>query len=330
MVLTRRQVVRKSAALAGGVVLAALVALVLGSVTMTPGEIWTAITNPHSTLGVILFDVRLPRVLLAVVVGAALSLAGACYQALLRNPLAEPYVLGISSGAALGVIMSLVLVPRWSAGTPLAGLLGALLTTAAVYLLGYRRGRISGQSLLLAGIIVASFLSAVIVFLMTALGTRDLRSTAFWLMGDLGLFPGIPLPWLVLPVIGAGALAYRFAPELNLLLVGEEEAAALGVDVPRAKLVVYVAASALTAVAVAAAGSIGFVGLLVPHIVRMLFGNDYRVLLPTAALAGAIILVAADTAARTVVAPTELPVGAFTALAGAPLFIYLLRRRSPE
>jgi iron complex transport system permease protein len=254
MVLTRRQVVRKSAVLAGGVVLVALVALVLGSVTMTPGEIWTAITNRHSTLGVILFDVRLPRVLLAVVVGAALSLAGACYQALLRNPLAEPYVLGISSGAALGVIMSLVLVPRWTAGTPLAGLLGALLTTAAVYLLGYRRGRISGQSLLLAGVIVASFLSAVIVFLMTALGTRDLRSTAFWLMGDLGLFPGIPLPWLFLAVLGAGALAYRFAPELNLLLGGEEDAASLGVDVPRAKLAVYVAASALTAVAVAAAG----------------------------------------------------------------------------
>lgn len=330
MVLTRRQVVRTSLLLGGGVLLAALVALILGSVTLTPGEIWSAITNPNSTLGVILFGVRLPRVVLALLVGASLSLAGACYQALLRNPLAEPYVLGISSGAALGVIMSLLLVPRWTAGTPLAGLLGALLTTAAVYLLGYRRGRISGQSLLLAGVIVASFLSAVIVFLMTALGTRDLRSTAFWLMGDLGLFPGIPLPWLFLAVLGAGALAYRFAPELNLLLAGEEEAASLGVDVPRAKLAVYVAASGLTAVAVAAAGSIGFVGLLVPHIVRLLFGNDYRLLLPGSALTGAILLVAADTAARTVAAPTELPVGAFTAVAGAPLFIYLLRRRSSE
>lgn len=326
MILTRRYVVKISLILLGAALLVALIALLLGSVTFTPSEIWTAVTNPQGTLGVILFDVRLPRVLLALLVGAALSLSGACYQALLRNSLADPYVLGISSGAALGVILSLVLVPRWSAGTPLAGLLGALLTTAVVYLLGHRRGRISGQSLLLAGVIVASFLSALIVFLMTALGTRDLRSTAFWLMGDLGLFPGIPLPWLFLAVLVAGALAYRFAAELNLLLVGEEEAAALGVDVPRAKLAVYVAASGLTAVAVAAAGSIGFVGLLVPHIVRLMFGNDYRLLLPASALTGAIILVAADTAARTVAAPTELPVGAFTAVAGAPLFIYLLRR----
>ncbi len=330
MMLTRRRVVWTSLTLLGAALLVALIALLLGAVTFTPGEVWEAVRNPQGTLGVILFDVRLPRVLLALLVGAALSVAGACYQALLRNPLAEPYVLGISSGAALGVILSLVAVPRWRPAAPLAGLVGALVTTAIVYLLGYRRGRISGQSLLLAGVIVASFLSAVIVCLMTALGSRDLRSTAFWLMGDLGLFTGIPLIWILLAVLAAGALAYRFAPELNLLLVGEEEAASLGVDVARAKLAVYVAASVLTAVAVAAAGSIGFVGLLVPHLMRMLFGNDYRLLLPAAALAGALLLVAADTAARTVAAPTELPVGAFTALAGAPLFIYLLRRRLAE
>jgi len=228
------------------------------------------------------------------------------------------------------VIVSLLLLPKWALGAPVAGLAGALATTGAVYLLGYRRGRVSGQSLLLAGVIVASFLSAVIVFLMTALGSRDLRSTAFWLMGDLGLFTGVPLLGIFVTVAAAGAVAYRFAPELNLLLVGEEEAASLGVDVPRAKLSVYIAASVLTAVAVAAAGSIGFVGLLVPHIARMLFGNDYRLLLPASALGGAIMLVAADTAARTVAAPTELPVGAFTAVAGAPLFIYLLRRRVSE
>lgn len=330
MILTRRRVAWTSLALLGGAVLAAIIALLLGAVTFTPGEVLEAVRNPQGTLGVILFDVRLPRVLLALLVGAALSVAGACYQALLRNPLAEPYVLGISSGAALGVILSLVAVPRWQPAAPLAGLLGALLTTGVVYLLGYRRGRISGQSLLLAGVIVASFLSAVIVCLMTVLGSRDLRSTAFWLMGDLGLFTGIPMVWVLLAVLAAGTLAYRYAPELNLLLVGEEEAASLGVDVARAKLAVYVAASVLTAVAVAAAGSIGFVGLLVPHLVRLLLGNDYRLLLPAAAMAGAILLVAADTAARTVAAPTELPVGAFTALAGAPLFIYLLRRRLAE
>ena len=329
-ILNRRRVLWTSLALLGAAVLAGVIAMLFGSVTFTPGDIVAAVRSPQGTLGVILFDIRLPRVLLALVVGAALSLAGACYQALLRNPLAEPYVLGVSSGAALGVILALLLVPNASLSAPIAGLCGALITTGAVYLLGYRRGRVGGQSLLLAGVIVASFLSAVIVFLMTALGSRDLRSTAFWLMGDLGLFTGVPLPWLFLAVLAAGAVAYRFAPELNLLLAGEEEAAAMGVDVPRAKFAVYVAASVLTAVAVAAAGSIGFVGLLVPHIVRLLFGNDYRLLLPASALAGAIMLVAADTAARTVAAPTELPVGAFTAVAGAPLFIYLLRRRLSE
>ncbi len=330
MILTRRRVVWTSLAVLGTAVVVTLVALLLGSVTFTPSEVRAAVRDPQSTWGVILFDVRLPRVLLALIVGAALSVAGACYQALLRNPLADPYVLGISSGAALGVILWRVVGPAWQLGAAPAGLLGALVTTGVVYLLGYRRGRVSGQSLLLAGVIVASFLSAVIVCLMTTLGSRDLRGTAFWLMGDLGLFTGIPLGWILLVVLGASTLAYRFAAELNLLLVGEEEAAALGVDVPRAKLAVYVAASALTAVAVAAAGAIGFLGLLVPHLVRLLLGNDYRLLLPVAALSGAVLLVVADTAARTVVAPTELPVGAFTALAGAPLFIYLLRRRLAE
>lgn len=330
MILSRRRVLKICALLSGVVFLAGLVALLLGSMTFTPAEIMNAFRDPQGTLGTILFNVRLPRVLLAVMVGAALSLSGACYQALLRNPLADPYVLGISSGAALGVILSLVLLPHWWLGTPVAGLLGALTTTAVVYMLGYRHGRISGQGLLLAGVIVASFLSAIIVFLMTVLGSRDLRSTAFWLMGDLSLFTGIPLHWVLLPLLAAGALAYRYAPELNLLLIGEDEAAALGANVPRTKLAVYVAASTLTAVSVAAAGSIGFLGLLVPHIVRLLFGSDYRLVLPASALAGGALLLVADTAARSVAAPTELPVGAFTALAGAPLFIYLLRRRSPE
>ena len=334
MILTRRRVAWTSLLLLGMALLVTLIALLLGSVTFTPSDVLTAVQNRESTLGVILFRVRLPRVLLALLVGAALSVAGTCYQALLRNPLADPYVLGISSGAALGVILFLVVAPSWQPGKQLAGLLGALVTTGIVYLLGYRRGRVSGQSLVLAGVIVASFLSAVIVCLLTVLPSRDLRSVAFWLMGDLGSFDEnriwvLLLLW-VLPVLVAGTLAYWFAAELNLLLVGEEEAAALGVDVPRAKLVVYLAASVLTAISVAAAGSIGFLGLLVPHLMRLLFGNDYRLLLPAAALAGAILLVVADTAARTVAAPTELPVGAFTALAGAPLFIYLLRRRLAE
>ena len=161
---------------------------------------------------------------------------------------------------------------------------------------------------------------------MTALGSRDLRSTAYWLMGDLSLYTGVPIGLVALAVLAAATLAYFHAAPLNVLLMGEQEASDLGVDVARTKLAVYVAASLLTAVAVAAAGSVGFVGLLVPHLVRLLFGNDYRVLLPASALAGAAMLAAADAVARSVAAPTELPVGAVTAVAGAPLFIYLLRR----
>jgi iron complex transport system permease protein len=183
--------------------------------------------------------------------------------------------------------------------------------------------------LLLAGIISASFLYAVIMFLMTTLSGRDFRGMAFWLMGDLSSSLQGSLRW----VLGVGFFAaagaiYTTASDLNLLLAGEKEAMHLGVDVRRVRLVVYIAASILTGLAVSVSGSIGYVGLLVPHVMRLLFGSDHRVLLPTAAFGGAIAVVIADTLARTVVAPSELPVGAMTALAGAPLFIYLLRRGS--
>ena len=328
--LTPRRLLVLCSVLLGLALLVAGVSLLVGTVTFTPGDVLNALFRGSGLTRMILFELRLPRIVLALFVGAALAVAGACFQALLRNALADPYVLGISSGAALGVIVALLLAPRSVAVPPFFALAGALLTTAVVYLLGYRRGRLASHSLLLAGVITASFLSAIIVFLMTALGSRDLRSTAYWIMGDLSLYTGVPIGLVAAAVLAAAALAYFHAASLNVLLMGEPEAAALGVNVPRTKLAVYVAASILTAVAVAAAGSIGFVGLLVPHLVRLLFGNDYRVLLPSSALAGAALLAAADTVARTVAAPTELPVGAVTALAGAPLFIYLLRRSAPQ
>lgn len=276
----------------------------------------------------IVFELRLPRILLGILVGAALSVSGAGFQALLRNPLADPYVLGVSSGAALGAIASLIASPHIPLLTPVAAFAGAALTIAAVYFLGRREGQLDGGTLLLAGIITASFLSAVIMFLMTTLSGRDLRGMAFWLMGDLStpLVPG--LLWIFVVVLGVATGAiYTTAADLNLLLTGESEAMHLGVHVTRVKLVVYLAASILTGMAVAVSGAIGYVGLLVPHVMRLLFGSDYRVLLPTAALGGAIVIVLADTLARTIVPPTELPVGAMTAMAGAPVFIYLLRRR---
>lgn len=285
--------------------------------------------------GMIVVDIRLPRILLAIVVGASLSVAGASFQALLRNPLADPYVLGVSSGAAVGAILGLILenqlsLPPEFAGliTPLGAFLGASVTIGAVYLLGRREGQLDSSTLLLAGIITASFLSAIITFLMSTLTGGNLRGAPFWLMGSLSTLPPKSLLYLIgIGFLIAAAAIYTTASDLNLLLAGEREAMHLGVDVPRVRIVVYLAASILTGLAVSVSGSIGYVGLLVPHAMRLLFGSDHRVLLPTSAFGGAIALVVADTIARTVVAPSEISVGAVTAIVGAPFFIYLLRRR---
>jgi iron complex transport system permease protein len=287
-----------------------------------------------SDYNMIVIEIRLPRILLSIVVGASLAVAGTSFQALLRNPLADPYVLGVSSGAAVGAIVALIVEPYLGLPTALAALftpigafIGAAFTIAAVYFLGRREGHIDSATLLLAGIISASFLSAIINCLMTTLPGRDVHGMVFWLMGDLSSSLQPSVRWLLaIGFFAAAGAIYTTASDLNLLLSGEKEAMHLGVDVRRVQLVVYIAASILTGLAVSVSGAIGYVGLLVPHVMRLLFGSDHRVLLPTAAFGGAIAVVIADTLARTVVAPSELPVGAMTALAGAPLFIYLLRR----
>lgn len=341
--LTLGRLLARCAVLAIVLCLVVLVALKLGAVPVSlyglGRDLLRVAIGKSSELTteyrLIVFDIRLPRILLGIFVGASLAVAGASFQALLRNPLADPYVLGVSSGAAVGAILALILSPHLDLPpalaallTPVGAFLGAAATIAAVYFLGRRQGVIDSGTLLLAGIISASFLSAVIMFLMTTLSGRDLRGMAFWLMGDLST----PLPASLRWFIGVGFFAaagaiYTTAADLNLLLAGEQEAMHLGVDISRVRLVVYIAASILTGLAVSVSGAIGYVGLLVPHAMRLIFGSDYRLLLPTAAIGGAIALVIADTLARTVVAPTELPVGAMTAMAGAPLFIYLLRRR---
>jgi len=334
-VLSWKQVVRVCGLLAGALLILAFIALAVGAASLplsaVGSALWEALTGSPSALSpehrTILLFVRLPRILLAMIVGAALGVAGAGYQALLRNPLADPYVLGVSSGAALGAILSLVLAGRFPVTMPIAAFLGATLTIAGVYFLGQRGAELSPYTLLLAGVITASFLSAVITFLLNFLSGHDLRGMAFWLMGDLSSPAPIPLGWLALGVFVAVAAIYAVAGPLNLLLSGETEAEALGVNVRQTKLVVYLAASLATGLAVSVSGAIGYVGLLVPHLVRMLFGSDYRLLIPATALSGAVVLLAADTLARTIVAPTELPVGAVTAVVGAPVFIYLLRSR---
>ncbi len=288
-----------------------------------------------SDYGLIIQNIRLPRIILGLIVGASLSVAGTSFQALLRNPLADPYVLGVSSGAALGAILSLiaephlVLPPAFGALlTPLCAFLGAAVTITAVYLLGRRQGQIESNTLLLGGVITASFLSAVIVFLMSSVNSSNTRGMVFWLMGSLSTSFQKSIYWfLAAGFFIATSVIYSTANDLNILLAGEKEAMHLGVDVRHVRFVVYLAASLLTGLAVSVSGAVGYVGLIVPHVMRLMFGSDHRTLLPTSALGGAIAVVVADTLARIVVAPNELPVGAVTAVVGAPLFIYLLRRR---
>jgi iron complex transport system permease protein len=325
---TRRNVFIVTGALTLGLIVVSLAALSFGSVPMSFGEVWSALrdSSTRNDYAVIVREIRLPRVLLAILVGAALSTSGTVLQAMLRNPLAEPYVLGISSGAALGAIVALWIGGAVATASPLAAFLGALATTAWVFILGRRAGRLASYTLVLAGVITASFLSAVILFVLTMLSTRDVRGMAFWLMGDLSAVTDAELK-ILLPLVVFGFLGlYAFSKDLNVLLLGEEEAAHLGVNVARTQTMIFLLASALTGVAVALSGAIGYLGLLVPHLARMLVGNDHRTLLPAAALGGSIVLVLSDTLARTIVAPNELPVGAVTAVAGAPVFIYLLRR----
>jgi iron complex transport system permease protein len=313
-----------------------VIALKVGAVPISIADLTVSLgrwmvgrgTQLPSDYQVIVFGIRLPRIILAMLVGGALSVSGTSFQALLRNPLADPYVLGVSSGGAVGAILGLILAPQQPLLAPLMAFVGAIATIAAVYFLGRRKGQLDSTTLLLAGIISASFLSAVISFLVTTLAGRDLRGLVFWLMGDLSTPLQPSLHWVLLGglILGVGAI-YTTAADLNVITTGEREAVHLGVDVTRVKLVVYVSASLLTGLAVSVSGAIGYVGLLVPHAMRMLFGSDYRVLIPTSLIGGAIAVVAADTLARTVMKPTELPVGAVTAILGAPFFIYLLRRR---
>jgi iron complex transport system permease protein len=274
----------------------------------------------------ILLEIRLPRVLLGASVGACLAVAGASLQSLLRNPLAEPYLLGVSNGAALGTMLAIVLFAGFFWAGPIMAFIGAIVATATVYRMAQSKVGMSVERLVLSGIIVTTMLSSVIVLMTTLLDATKLRSFTFWLLGDLSQATagGYILP-LVFAVIGTMVLTFN-AKALNLLMLGERDAFDFGVEVSNVRLSVFACTAALVGVSVAAGGSVGYVGLIVPHLVRMTFGSDNRRVIPISAVVGAIFVVLADTVARTAIAPRELPVGAITALIGAPLFIYLLRR----
>lgn len=301
--------------------LSLLLALSIGSVSVE----LSAFINGSDALGrSLVLELRLPRALSAFAVGGLLALAGALMQVLLRNPLADPYILGISGGAAVGALLSMLLGlgVGWTTGN---AFVGALLSMLLVFSLAHSRGNWSAMRLLLTGVVVAAGWGAIISFILAISPERGLHGMLFWLMGDLGHAP--PPLWGLI-ITGAGLLAcLPFARDLNVLARGELTAIALGVSVQRLRLMLYVVASLLTAAAVTIAGSVGFVGLVIPHLLRLLGLSDHRHLLPAAVLAGGCLLVLADTVARSALAPQQLPVGVITALLGVPLFLYLLHRR---
>lgn len=321
-----------------------LIFLVIGAVSLWVGSVYidfghilryltrvlTGNLSINSQEELIIFSVRLPRIIFAGIVGASLSLGGVIFQALLRNPLADPYVLGISGGSALGAIVGIVTgAGSFYLGIPLLAFLGALATVFLVFVVaGGTRGPLLDNSLLLSGVVVNAFFSAAILFFLSVVNSMELHSITFWLMGDLSRASMEEIILAAFCLIAGFVFLYAQARKLNLIVQGEETALHLGVNVKRTKQWLLIVTSLITAVAVSLAGIIGFVGIMVPHLMRLVFGSDHRLLLPVSALFGACFLVIADTLARVVLAPAELPVGVITALCGAPYFIFLLKRKA--
>lgn len=275
----------------------------------------------------ILWEIRVPRVAGAVMAGAGLGISGALFQALLRNPLAEPYLLGVSSGAAFGAVGAITLgIGAGPWGLSLAALGGGLLAVGIVFRVARAASRLDTRVLILAGVVVASFFGASVMLLLTFTSGGAFRSAVLWTMGSLAGMSWGKVGALGAYVVPASLLAYGMARHLNALALGEEAAAHVGTEVERVKRAAYFLASALAAAAVSVAGVIGFVGLVIPHAVRLVWGTDHRQLLPLSFLGGAAFLTASDTAARTLASPVEIPVGVVTAFVGVPFFLVLLRR----
>jgi iron complex transport system permease protein len=295
----------------------------LGAIFKLPGD------RPHY-YDVVFWEVRIPRIFLAGLVGAALACAGTAMQAVFRNPMADPYIVGVSSGASLGAVVAgltgiagiavigSILTPSLAFGT-------AIITVFVVYSLGTVKGKVYVDTLLLSGVAVAAFLGALVSFLIY-FRSQEYHRIIFWLLGSLALASWPSVIVLVVAVSIGTVAVFLFSRDLNALLLGEETAHNLGSDPEMLKTLMLVVAAIMTSAAVAFTGVIGFVGLIVPHMVRIVVGADHRILVPSATLTGAIFLIWADSIARTVIAPTELPVGIITALCGGPFFLYLLRR----
>ena len=310
-------------------VAAVLTSLGLGSSAVGFDALWQTLRQGGDPVErTVILDIRLPRTLLALLVGSSLAMGGAVFQALLRNPLAEPYILGVSGGAAVGAIICATLGIAIQLVTVSLSFGFAMAATAIVFLIARRRLSLNTNVMILAGVVLNTLFSAVIVFFLSMSREPQSQTVFFWLMGNLSQVSFFevagyaPVVAAVLVVIGL------FAHRLNVMTLGDETARQAGIVVERDKWLLFILTSLVTALAVSLAGIIGFVGLIIPHITRRLFGSDHRRLLPTAALLGASFLVLSDTAARTVLAPVELPVGVVTAAFGVPFFLSLLWRES--
>ena len=318
-------------------VIFALLALTVGSVVVPFKTVWQILishlplVNIHigwpATTDMIITGIRLPRILMAGIVGAALGTAGATYQGLFRNPLADPYLIGVAQGAALGAVIGFIL--PWTFGgnylIPIMAFAGAVIAVSVVYLISRVGKTVPMTTLILAGVAIGALLMSVTDYL-TLLSADKVRPILQWFMGNLSGSTWDQLR-IVSPYVLVGLVViFIFARPLNVMQLDEEQAQQLGVNVERTKIILLGASTLITAAAVCFVGTIGFVGIIVPHIVRLIWGPDHRLLLPLSAISGAILLILADTASRTLMAPSEIPVGVITAFLGAPFFLFLLRR----
>lgn len=319
-----------------GLLLTVLVlGICVGSVPLQPSEVLGALTRSllgraegADTVATIIWDIRLPRVILAGLVGAALSISGATFQGVFRNPLADPYLLGAASGAGLGATLALLFLPPlpgFISGVTLMSFLFALACVALTTLLAYRRGQVALVSLILAGAVLGSFTTAMTSLFMLW-QQDDAARVLGWLLGSFALSSWLKIESVLLLMVLSAMVMWVLAYPLNVLQLGEDMAVQLGVRVTQLRYTLIVVATLATAAAVSVSGIIGFVGLIVPHALRLAFGGDYRTLLPLSLIYGAIFMVLADVLARSVLAPQELPIGVITVLIGGPLFLYLMRR----
>ena len=318
-----------------------LFAVTVGSVSIPIEHVWKILLNklPLVSFGqtwtegeqIIIWDIRLPRVLLAGAIGMALSVAGATYQGLFRNPLADAYLIGVAQGAALGAVIGFVMPITGVAANygivPILAFCGALLAVVVVYSLARVGRTLPVSTLILAGVALGALLGAIVSYL-TLSGGQSVRGILFWLAGSLAMVKWSEF-WIVFPVALLGSIVIMlFGRPLNIMQMDENQAQQLGVNVERVKVSLLVVSTLITAVSVAFVGIIGFVGIIIPHMVRLVWGADYRFLLPLSMICGAIFLIVADLLARTLMPPTEIPIGVITALAGAPFFLYLLKRKA--